>query len=90
MPAASFDGGFDALASGRWDSLAVEDDDGHTDRAAPYADPLGLPLFCPRLISWFSFFNRLNSPIHCSSVRLRTLGTRTVFSSQSVASPVQK
>jgi len=36
-------------------------------------------------ISSFTFFNLLNSPIHCSSVKLLTFGTFTVRSSQSFA-----
>jgi hypothetical protein len=41
-------------------------------------------------ISSFSFFNLLNSPIHCSNVKLLTFDTFTVRSSQLFASPFQK
>ena len=41
-------------------------------------------------ISRFNFFNRSNSPIHCSSVKLLTFGTFTVRSNQLFASPFQK
>jgi hypothetical protein len=38
------------------------------DPAVPYADPFLLRPFPLRIISWFNFFNRENSSIHCSSV----------------------
>jgi hypothetical protein len=44
----------------------------------------------PDNISSFTFFKRLNSSIHSSSVKLLTFGTLTVLSSQLFASPDQK
>jgi hypothetical protein len=48
------------------------------------------PAFANPVICSFTFFSRLNSSIHCSSVSALTVVTRTVRSSQSVASPPRK
>src|SRR5579871_374139 len=45
------------------------------------------PALASRNSSAFSFFSRSNSPSHCSRVRLLIVGTFTVLSSQSAASP---